>query len=361
MPLNLLTDAQAGEYIASLDLAKGSEAHRTVGAMMVLPSDAFLRAVSALSQGLINFAAIRSLPAMNARLIDALISAQLGQEDSTTLAWRYREEWLPASVDVAAMRAEAIGSARDALAARYIDRWGGVIRPPYDFLRTDEKKYHTYNEAYIAYMIIASDTEVAGAVETFRGVHALARADSPEVIQPAGECPILAAVESLATSPLFLEQASGGRPAAPLLDWIMSGSWRHVEPGNYSRFMDEVAYPAMAASDDPGREGLAGAVAVRDAHPWAPIDPSAPGWALDRTRMARVHLPGAYSTRVTGPSELLAERATASAVLAYLGAAREAITLAHDALLGKLTADASVYRAPVGSPIGLLIALTLTN
>ena len=260
MPLQTLTETQAADYVASLDLAEGSEAQRTIGAMMLLPPAAFVRGISALAQGLLTFAAVRALPAMNERLLDALIATRLGDDDETTLAWKYREEWLPASISVAEMRRSAIGSPKDAVAARFIDKWGGIVRPAYDFLKTDETKFHSYNEAYITYMLTAGGTDVGEAIQSFRDAHARLRATRPDLLQVSdADCPLLTLVESLASQPVFLERANGSRAANPLLDWLMSRSWRGVEPGNYSRFMQEVAYATMAASDDPGRTGLPGA------------------------------------------------------------------------------------------------------
>ena len=61
MALNILTDSQVSEYIAGLDLAQGSEAYRTLNAMLLLPKPSFAKAVSAIAQGLVDFAAMRAL------------------------------------------------------------------------------------------------------------------------------------------------------------------------------------------------------------------------------------------------------------------------------------------------------------
>jgi hypothetical protein len=360
MPLETLTETQAADYVASLDLAEGSEAQRTIGAMMLLPPAAFVRGISALAQGLITFSAVRALSAMNERLLDALIAARLGDDDQTTLAWRYREEWLPASISVSDLRRSAIGSPKDAVAARFIDKWGGVIRPAYDFLKTDETKFHSYNEAYITYMLIAGGSDVAEAIQYFRDAHARLRAASPDLLQASDtDCPLLALVESIATQPVFLERANGSRAANQLLDWLMSGSWRGVEPGNYARFMQEVACPAMAASDDPGRTGLPGASQVYAAHQWSPIGTDNPGWSLDLPRMARIHLPEVFG--IMPAHQLDAEKAANSLLLSYLDAAYTAVSKAHEILSHRMAADASLHRARIGSPIGLTLCFTLSN
>ena len=360
MPLQNLTETQAADYVASLDLAEGSEAQRTIGAMMLLPPAAFARGISALAQGLITFANIRALPAMNERLLDAMIAARLGDNDESALVWRYREQWLPASILVGELRRSAIGSAKEAIAARFIDKWGGVIRPAYDFLKTDETKFHSYNEAYIAYMIAAGGADVRESISGFRAAHDALRAARPDLLHERdADCPLLGLIESLAVQPVFLERANGGRAANPLLDWLMSESWRTVEPGHYTRFMEEVALPAMAASEDPERTGLPGAVTTYEAHAWGPIQADQPGWTLDRVRMARIHLPEAFGDRVTG--ELLAEKATNSLLLGYLDAARRAVTKVHEILSWRMAVDAMTYRAQVGSPIGLALCITLSN
>ena len=360
MPLQTLTETQAADYVASLDLAEGSEAQRTIGAMMLLPPAAFVRGISALAQGLLTFAAVRALPAMNERLLDALIATRLGDDDETTLAWKYREEWLPASISVAEMRRSAIGSPKDAVAARFIDKWGGIVRPAYDFLKTDETKFHSYNEAYITYMLTAGGTDVGEAIQSFRDAHARLRATRPDLLQVSdADCPLLTLVESLASQPVFLERANGSRAANPLLDWLMSGSWRGVEPGNYSRFMQEVAYPAMAASDDPGRTGLPGASAVYAAHAWGQIGTDNPGWDLDLPRMARIHLPKAFG--ITSTAQLDSEKAVNSLLLSYLDSAYTAVSKAHEIISRRMAADASLHRARVGTPIGLTLCFTLSN
>lgn len=354
MSLNILTDSQVQEYLAGLDLAEGSEAYRTLNSMLVLPAGAFARAVSAIAQGLFDFAAVRALPAMNERLVDALIASRLGEDDPTTLAWRYREQWLPASIDLAALRSGAVGDPQRAIAAKFFDRWGGVIRPAYDFLRTDETKFHSYAEAYVGYMVIANSAVPAGYVAGFAAAHAALRNSHPQLLHPSdAACPILALVQSLLAEAVFLERPTGGRVARPLLDWVVGASWRTVFPGNFQRFMAELAYPAMAAADDPARTGEPGMVDLFDAHPWEPLAASTdPGWALDVSRMARIHLPEAYGADVSD------QRDVDAAALAYLEAARSAILKFHDYVAREMGGSAIPYRVVPGSPSGLLLCIT---
>jgi hypothetical protein len=354
MPLNILTDTQVSEFVAGLDLAEGSEAYRTLNAMMILPAPAFAKAVSGLAQGLYDFAAMRSLPAMNEKLVDALIASRLGEDDATTLAWRYRSEWLPASIDVDLMRRTAVGDAAAAISARFIDKWGTVIRPAYDFLKVDETKYHSYAEAYVGYMVISNAEIPTRAVATFAEKHAEIKTRVP-ILFPAddADAPVLALVRSLLTDAVFLERQTGGRKANALLDWVLDASWRSVLPGNYSRFMNDVAYPAMVSSVDPDRTGLPGAVLAPSLCPWPVVGSSAdPGWELDRARMARIHLPLAYGMDVSGQTEI------AEAAVEYLEAARLAVSTFHAYVAREMAKTALPYRAVPGSPMGLLLCIT---
>ena len=362
MLLNPLTEVQAAEYVAGLDLATGSEAARTIGSMLLLPKSAFARGISALAQGLITLSAVRSLPAMNERLLDALIAQRMRDGDPAVTAWRYREEWLPASVDVHALRQSAVGSAKSSVAAKYIDRWGSVVRPRYDFLSTDESRYHTYSEAYVAYMVIAGGQETEAQLATFRAAHDRLKAERPYLLRvDDANCQLLALVESTRTEPLFLEQANGGRPARPFLDWLMSSSWRAVEPGNFTRFMDEVAYPAMAASDDPARTGLPGVVALRAASQWSPVSWPGGGWELDCARMGRLYLPAAYGGRACPVASIETDRADGGALASYLQAASDAVSAIHAIIASRMAESAAGKRARAGSPSGLLLALTVPS
>ena len=353
MPLNILSDAQVSEYLNSLDLAEGSEAYRTLNSMLLLPQAAFARAVSAMAQGLIDLAAIRSLPAMNERLVDALIAARLGDSDPATLAWRYREQWLPASIDVPAMRTAAIGNAAEAIASKYVDKWGGVIRPDYDFLKTDETKFHAYAEAYVGYMVMANGTVPKAAVAAFNAAHAAFRAARPDLLAETDPgCPVYALVNSMLTDAVFLERQTGGRRPNALLDWVVGGSWRGVLPGNYSRFMEKVAYPAMAASEDPERSGFPACQELMSGTAWRPVDGADPGWDLDLARMARIYLPEAYGLDASSERDLDQD------IRAYLEAARLAILEVHAFVSREMGGSALPYRAVPGSPMGLLLSIT---
>ena len=133
--LTILTSSQVDTYLAGLNISSGSEAYRTLNSMLLLPSATFQTAISAIAQGLITFADVRALPAINQRLVESLIAGRLGSSDATTLSWKYQQEWLPASIDLGALRTAAIGSITTAIAARFVDRWGSIIRPSYDFLK----------------------------------------------------------------------------------------------------------------------------------------------------------------------------------------------------------------------------------
>jgi hypothetical protein len=354
MALNILTDAQVSEYIAGLDLAQGSEAYRTLNAMLLLPKPAFAKAVSAMAQGLIDLSAMRALPAMNERLVDALIASRLGENDPSTLAWKYREQWLPASIDVGAMRTAAIGNAAAAIAAKFVDRWGGVIRSNYDFLKTDETRFHSYAEAYVGYMVIANGAVPVSAVRAFDAFHAQYRADHPELLHAEDAlCPVLRLVDSMLTDAVFLERQTGGRKPYPLLDWVVGASWRSVLPGNYNRFLSEIAYPAMASADDPGHTGRPGMELLSTMYEWPPIgNDGDPGWELDRARMANIHLPAAYG------ADVAQQKASDALCVAYLEAARTAILSVHDFVAREMQNSALPYRAVPGSPMGLLLCIT---
>jgi hypothetical protein len=354
MSLTLLTDTEVAEFVSGLDLAEGSEAYRTLNSMLLLPSAAFARAISGLAQGLYDFAAVRALPAMNERLVDALIASRLGDNDPSALAWRYREEWLPASIDVATMRSTAIGNAAAAIAAKFVDRWGGVVRPNYDFLKTDETKFQSYAEAHVGYMVIANGPIPASKVQAFEAIHAATRAATPQILHATDAlCPVLQLVKSLLTEAVFLERQTGGRKVSVLLDWVVSASWRTVLPGNFARFMTEVAFPAMAASTDPDRSGLPACLQLTAETTWLPVgDDGDPGWWLDLARMARIHLPEAYGMDAT------TERSINQSMVAYLEAARTAIIDFQTYVAREMVGSALPYRAVPGSPMGLLLCAT---
>jgi hypothetical protein len=291
---------------------------------------------------------------MNERLVEALIASRMGEDDPDTLAWKYREQWLPSSIDIATMRQGAIGNAASAIAAKFFDRWGGVIRPQYDFLKTDETKFHSYAEAYVGYMVIANGAVPKTFVQNFDMVHAAYRADHPEILHPTDQqCPVLQLVDSMLTEAVFLERLTGGRKANALLDWIVGASWRSVLPGNYNRFLTDVAYPTMVSSVDPDRTGRPGMELLPSLCPWPAIgNDGDPGWELDRARMAHIHLPAAYGEDVSNASLI------DSRYLVYLEAARTAILSLHDFVEREMQGSALPYRAVPGSPMGFLLCIT---
>ena len=356
MALTLLTELEAADYVSALDLADGSEAQRTIGTMMLLPAEAFIKAISALAQGLISFHNIRTLPAMNERMLDNLIGGALGSTDETTIAWRYRNEWLPNSIDVEAMRIGALGDPKVAVSARFIDLWGGIIRPKYDFLGVDETKFHLYNEAYIAYMIIATSREVQDLISSFVDTHNQLRINHPDLLQDEDKnCPVLSTVLSLSKQAVFLERATGGRLSNPLLNWIMSGSWRYIEPGHYKKFMNEVAYPTLARADDEAHTGIPGAIQLYEDAVWSPIAKVDSGWLLDKCRLARLHFAKAYG--INSPDDTTKDNALRS----YLENAFTVITKVHEVLATHMGFSAMKYRSQTGMPVGLLLCLTYTK
>lgn len=355
MALTLLSEAEIKDFVEGLDLGPGTEASRTLSALLLLPPASFARAVSAISGGLITFQSLRGLPAINARLVDSLINARLGETDSAVLALRYREEWVPANIDVAALRVDAIGSPVGLLASRFDARWDYTVRPRYDFTRTDETAFHSYSEAYAAYMVSANSEQSLAAVETFRSAHAGFLERYPVFSRE--EHPVLVLVERSLTEPLFLERRGGGIAPDPLLDYVLSASFRNVASGEFRVFMDG-AYAAMAASDDPGRTGIPGAQALTERHPWSPGVLGDLGNTLATVRMARVHLPRAYGSAVSSPDTLAIDAATEAAVVAYLEAARTAILAVRLHVSTQLARSGAIYRATPGSALGLLLAFT---
>ena len=357
MSLNLLSDTQIANYIASLDLAESTEAYRTMNAMLLLPPATFARAISAMAQNLVSLPAFRTLPAMNATLVEALIAHRLGSEDLAARAWRYRTELLPASIDVSRLRDQSVGNAQAYLTAKFTDRWGGIIRPQYDFVGTNASAYHTYIEAYSAYMVIASSSSATAVLAEFR-----ARDNELARLFPAffSDTVVRQLIESLQMLPVLLEQQSGGRVSNPLLDWIVSGTWRSVEPGNYARFMDEDAYPAMAErmNFDADLTGISGAAVLVNQVNWLRLNESDLGWTLDRARMARIQLPSAYGNLIRNTAELDEDRNFNSTVISWLETARSAILAFFDVVSTEMSLPATKYRAPIGSGLGLLLTLT---
>jgi hypothetical protein len=355
--LDLLTASQASDYIISLDLKEGTEAYRVLNAMLLLPQDSFLQAISALAQGLITFADIRALAAMNARLMGDLIARKMESDDPALLEWQYRTQFVPASIDLAALKTAAVGSVLDYLAARSTDTYGQILRPRYDFLGADQTAYFTYAEAYRGYMMTANGINCRAEVIGFIAAHNLLRATYPALLQASDDqCPVLQAVLSLQTEATFLERPTGGKSTSALVDWILSGTYRDVAPTPFQQYMDKVAFPTMAAYHvlDDEESGMIGAQALYAATPWRPVDATTFEQDLVNARMARVYLPQAYGTRVVSTAQLEVEKRLEGMLIAYLDAARHHITAFREALLLKFPVDASTVRTIPGTPIGML-------
>ena len=358
MPLTILNDTQVNEYISGLDLAEGSEAYRTLNTMLLLPSDIFKKAISALADGLITFQNMRSLPAMNERLVEQLIATKLGSADADSIAWMYKSQWLAANIDISTLRANALGDIVATIAAKFIDRWGGIISPSYDFLKTDETKFHSYIEAYTAYMVSMLDSQVVELLDSFYTYSANLRSTHPALF-PTNEKDVLENLMlQLTTQPILLERQSGGRAQNDLLDWVVSASWKQVSPKNYDLFMEN-AYTAMSINDTPSHSGIDGAKSLYNQNIWGPLDSSSPDIALDKIRLSRIYLPQAYGQQVIDNATLQSEKIVNTAIIDYLTLARTTILAIHEVLSRKLSESAVQYRAVSGSPFGLLLSLTI--
>ena len=357
MPLTILSDADINEYVSGLDLAEGSEAYKTLNAMLLLPSDTFKQAISAVYANLITFQNIRTLPAMNQKLVEQLINSKLGEEDSDAKAWKYKNIWFPATVDVATMKAHALGDISKTIAAKFIDRWGGVIQPSYDFLKTDETKFFSYIEAYTAYMVALGDYRITNALSTFNTVLNATKTAYPMLFNSNGGDAVQDLFTRITTLPLFLERSTGGRTADALLDWIMSGSWAQVIPSSFNTTMDE-AYGYMSTNDTPAHTGIEGSRAFYNAVSWTSINSKNLSSWLDRIRIAKIYLPEAYGDLVVSTALIETNREINNALVAYLTAAKTAITTIQSILALRLSEDASQYRAVSGASIGFLLAFT---
>ena len=367
--LTELTPQQVSDYVAGLDLSPGTEAYTTLGVMLLLPAPTFARAVSALAGGLLTFADVRSLPAVNASLVESLIAGRLSDTDPGSLAYSYSRVWVPATIDAPRLGTEAMGSVPVYLAARLYDYWGSLVRPRYDFTGSDPTAFRSYAQALAAYLALVNGGEGAAAVAAFRAAHAALRAAYPDLLQPRDvDCPVLQAVESLLTSAYFLERPGGGRAPNEILDFVAGATFRFVSPPTFKRFMESIAYPGMAAAaaagGDPQRTGRDGAAAVAadPSNAWYPLPGAGIEWAFSRARMARVWLPGAYGHLVLGPAELQDGYARQEALVAYLDSAKRAVDGVRDAAhLTNLAPPAgfqSGAAAGAGQSVGLLLAIT---
>jgi hypothetical protein len=259
---------------------------------------------------------------------------------------------------VTTLRKNALGNVVATIAAKFTDRWGGIITPTYDFLKTDETKFHSYIEAYTAYMVSLLDTQVVDLVNTFYDYSSNLRITYPMLFPSVGKDAVETLFYQLTTQPLFLERQTGGRVRNDFLDWIMSGSWAQVLPKNYDTFM-ELAYDSMSKNDTASHNGIAGATALYNTNQWIPIDSTTPDAILDKIRMSRIYLPQAYGESVTTNTTLADEIAVNAAIIAYLSFAKTTILSIHEILSRKLGETAVQYRAVSGSPFGLLLSLTI--
>lgn len=360
MPLTILSERGVSEYVSSLDLSPGTDAYRTLNAMLLLSKPVFTRAISALAQGLVTFTMIRSLPAINDRLVESLINDRLGLEDVEVKTWKYLNEWLSATIDLTALRKAAVGDPRSYLTRRFHDLWGEVVKPRYDFLKMDETAYHSYIEAQIAYLIIAGSDPAKAIVQRFADVHQELLAYHPHLLPTVGTCPVKDLIDSLSSTTLFLERPGQGRMQRLLLDYLTREMYIGVSPGHYDRFM-QLAAAKMASVEDLDRFGVPGATALRQQYDWTPFTRDSDGgwgWRLARSRMARIYLPSAYGSLLHTEAELEAERATDALITNYLAAARTALISFQKLAATEIAGDASRYRALPGSSMGLLLCFT---
>jgi hypothetical protein len=362
--LTLLTSTQMSNYIAGLDLAEGTQAYAVLNSLLLLPTAAYAQAISALAGGLITLAQVAALPAVNAGLVEGLINAALGSTSAATLEYNYARVWLPASIDLAALQASAVGSVTVYLAARAYDFWGSLIVPDYDFTGATPTSYSSYASALDAYLSAVNSAEANAAVAAFQAADAALYEQHPQLLQESpADRPVLQAVLSLQTSPYFLENPTTGRVPNEILDLVASAAYRAVSPADYRNFMQTVAYPAMAAAQpgDPALSGAPGAAAVAaaPANAFGPLPATGVEWALDLPSMAQVYLPQAYGTEVLSSGQIAAGAALRAALVAYLDAARAALLGVQAAAAANFPADASLNTLP-GTPIGLLLALTYT-
>jgi hypothetical protein len=361
--LVILTTQQMSDYIAGLNLAQGTEAYNTLNTMLLLPSQTFVRAISAVAAGLVAFSDLRSLPAMNAGLVNSLINGRLADSDLGALTYKYANLWVPASINVLVLQASSMGSVSTYLAARLFDFWGAIIQPTYDFTGANQKAYSSYGEAYAAYISAVNVAESTEAVAAFQVAHNSLRSAYPSLLQSTdAECPILQAILGLLTNAYFLERPGGGKAPNEILDLVASATYRFVTPTLYKQFMENVAYPAMAAAADSdtsntGAPGAA-AVAASQANGWGPLPSAGVEWALDLPRMALIWLPAAYGFLVLDEGQLADGYAKQTALLNYLDAAREALMAVRNAVFANFPIDAS-NSSQTGTPVGIL--LTITN
>lgn len=353
--VTILSDLELKQFLASLDLSAGTEASRTVNAMLTLPASTFAQAMSAVAGGVITFRDLRTLPAMNARLVDSLLSARTGTNDAQNRVYHYRNTVVPRSIDLPGLRQRAIGPAIAYLSPWNGLRWSLAIRPRYDVLRSDPTAFFTYAEAYVAYMAAMSDEITTDLIAGFRARHATFLAAYPVFAQSAD--PVLAAVEQMAAEPVFLEGSKSYVTVQPMTAFLIAGEFRFVSPGVFHSFM-ETAYTTMAGLSDPEETGAAGAQVLARSTVWAPLDVTQPGWGIAAPRLARIELPTAYGGLVSSTVEL--DRQVLAALIADLEDARSTILAIREHAVSTVAGTAETFRASSGSPLGLLLSLTVS-
>jgi len=354
-----LTVQEIEDYINGLDLAAGSEAYRTMATMLLLSPEKFRRTVSALKQGLIGLSDIKVLPAVNDLLVEQLINGRLGDSDLAALAYKYRTEWVPAAVDLVALRTRAVASATSFMASKFFDYGTYVLRPQYDLVGADETKFRNYTEAYSGYIRAASGAVAKKAIQDFVDLHVIFKATNPGLVQVNDDDnPIYQIVTGLQTSAVFLEQPSNRNATqfsqSALFSWIIRGSFEFVSYGTFQAFLTE-AYDAMALEygGDPSTSGVPGAIEMYNTYPVVPVDDENFEREFAYAWLARVHLPRAYGSAVAANTAILDNEADIGRVLSYLRGARIAIRRFRAALTSDpRPADRS------GQPTGLLLALT---
>jgi hypothetical protein len=357
--LVLLTDIQLSNYIGSLNLVQNSTTYNILHTMLLLPPATYTKAISAVAQGLITFTQLGQLPAMNAGLVDKLINTALGNTDQTTLIYLYKTQYLPASINMQHLISNSIGDASKAIASKYIDRWEGIVRPNYDLLKVDTNKFFSYTEVYVAYMALIKSDAIKSIINIFTIYHNSVKQLHPTLFQTNNaDCPILNLITSLSSTPMFLELNTGGRAENKLLDWVVSESWLNVLPGNFTAFMEQIAYPAMTSINDPDLSGLNGVIAVYNSVSWGPLPATNTSEYLDTLRMSKIFLPSEYGNLFPYNISLASEINNNNVINEYLTEARVSILAIHETLSILFNNSASQFRTISGSPVGFLLAIT---
>ncbi len=291
-----LTQSEASEYLSSLNLATGTEAFRTMAALMRLNQEVFILALSALEQELITLADINTLPAINNTLVERLVYTRLDSTDLRTLQWKYHKEFVPSAINLPNLKSQAIGVPSVYLAAMLFNEWDYIVGANYDFFMKDPTKYYSYIEAHTAYITALQDPAIQALFATFEAVRAGLTSD---VVPDREDCPIYSSVSRAFVDAVFLERGKNWSIDATT-KCILSGSFESVFPNYFNYFMKEVAYPAMAEKhdDDLLETGLPGVLAILNDHPWEVITAADFLPRYNFLKMARIYLPNAYGVDV---------------------------------------------------------------